>query len=90
MPSKISNRETEGILRRLLESEGFRPLNAPRKNGETGCDMIMQKGKKEFHIEIIGYKSAGSARAKDFFEVFFRAVSRIKDGARHCVIALPK
>ena len=43
-----------------------------------------------FHIEVIGYKSSGPARAKDFYEVFFRAVSRLNDGATHCVIALPK
>ena len=30
----------------------------------------------------------GPARAKDFNEGFFRAVSRLNDGATHCVLAL--
>ncbi len=48
------------------------------------------KDRETFHIEVIGYKSSGPARARDFYEVFFRAVSRLNDGAKHCVIALPK
>jgi len=41
-----------------------------------------------WHIECIGYKRSGSARAKDFYESFFRIVSRLNDGAEHLVIAL--
>lgn len=37
---------------------------------------------------LIAYKSSGPARAKDFYEVFFRAISRIDDGATGCVIAI--
>ena len=40
------------------------------------------------HIEAIGYKKAGPSRAKDFYEAFFRIVSRLNDGATQCVIAL--
>jgi hypothetical protein len=37
-----------------------------------------------------GYGETGTdARAKDFYEVFFRAVSRLDDGVTACVIALP-
>ncbi len=46
-------------------------------------------GGAEIHIEVIGYKSSGPVRAKDFYESFFRAVSRLSDGADRCVIALP-
>ena len=40
------------------------------------------------YIEVIAYKSSGPARAKDFYEAFFRAISRLDDGATECVIAI--
>ena len=91
MGSIVKNEDAEKCLRELLNAEGYELLpNEPRKQGETGVDIRATKGEETFHIEVIGYKSSGSARAKDFFEVFFRAVSRLNDGATHCVIAIPK
>ena len=43
---------------------------------------------KAYHIEVVGYKAAAPTRAKDFYEGFFRAVSRLDDGAKRCVLAL--
>jgi hypothetical protein len=89
MPAIISHAETETGLRRILMSEGY-VLSPERAHGETGCDVIAQKGHCRIHIEVIGYKTTGPARAKVFFESFFRAISRIKDGASKCIIAVPK
>ncbi len=88
MPSIIKNADAEACLRELLKAEGF-TLSAQKTQGETGADIIASKDGEECHIEVIGYKSSGPARARDFFQVFFRAVSRLNDGATHCVIALP-
>lgn len=88
MPRSISNQITEKTLRTYLVNEGF-SLSAPRKNGETGVDIDARRGSLTFHIEVIGHKKTGPARSKDFYEVFFRAISRLKDGAKRCVIALP-
>jgi len=88
MPAIITNKDTEYFLRKLLEAEGFR-LTPYRTHGETGFDIFAEKDGKSFHIEVIGYKSSGSARAKDFYEAFFRAISRIKEGAERCIIAMP-
>jgi hypothetical protein len=71
----------------MLERDGY-VLNRERMHGETGVDIIARKGIDEIHIEVIGYKASGPARAKDFYECFFRTVSRIKDGAKRCVMAL--
>lgn len=84
----VTNKETEKVLRKILEKEGFQ-INLERKHGENGADVIAEKGGFVFYIEVIGYKKSGSARARDFFEVFFRAISRIKDGSKTCIIALP-
>jgi len=88
MPAIIKNKDAEACLRELLEVQGYK-LNVPRTHGETGVDILAIKGDEEWHIEVIGYKSSGPARAKDFYEAFFRAVSRLNDDATHCVIALP-
>ena len=89
MPPAISNFEAENSLRTILMAEGF-SLNPPRMHGQTGVDILATRGDEQFHIEVIGYKNSGPARAKDFYESFFRVISRIKDGATQCVIALPK
>ena len=88
MPAIISSNSTECCVRSLLEIEGYQ-LSSPRASGETGVDILAQKGRKRIYIEVIGYKAGGPARAKDFFQAFFRAISRIKDGAKYCVIAMP-
>lgn len=88
MPSVVRNDRTEACLRTLLADEGYE-LNKPRRNGQTGVDIIATKGNEQLHVEVIGFKSSPPARSKDFYEVFFRAISRIKDGATLCVIALP-
>lgn len=89
MASIVTNEETEACLRDLLDAEGY-SLNPPRSYGETGVDILATKDKEQWHIEVIGYKRSPGARAKDFYEAFFRAVSRLNDGASHCVIALPE
>lgn len=86
----ITNKETERVLRNILKRQGYKLLNKARTNGQTGVDIKAEKGRKKWFIEVIGYKKSGPARSKDFFEVFFRAVSRLKSNEKHIVIALPK
>lgn len=88
MPAIVSNADVETCLREILTGEGFR-LNSPRAHGQTGVDIIAtNKDSETYHIEVVGYKAAGPARAKDFFEGFFRAISRLNDNAKHCVLAV--
>ena len=88
MPSIVLNKDTEQCLREILTFEGFE-LSPERKAGETGVDIIANRNIDVFHIEVIGYKSSGPARAKDFYESFFRVISRLNNGAEKCVIAMP-
>jgi hypothetical protein len=89
MSRSVKNEDAEESLRERLETEGY-TLSNPRNWGETGVDILATKDGETFHIEVIGYKSTGPARAKDFYQVFFRAVSRLNDNATHCIIALPQ
>lgn len=87
MPAAVSNARVEGSLRQALKSQGFK-LTAKKHHGHRGTDIIASRGRQVYHIEVIAYKRSRPARAKDFFEAFFRAVSRLDVGAEHCVIAM--
>jgi hypothetical protein len=89
MPSLVSSAKTESVLRAQLEAEGF-TVSSVRGDGENGVDILAGRRRKNIHIEVIAFKSSGAARSKDFHQSFFRAVSRIKEGAKRCVIALPE
>ncbi|MCD4670247.1 MAG: hypothetical protein K8S14_07360 [Actinomycetia bacterium] len=85
----LSNRVTEKCLRKILTKENY-SLSPELENGETGTDIIAKKGSDILHIEVIGYKKKGPSRAKDFYEAFFRTVSRLNEpDCKHCIIALP-
>lgn len=88
MPSIVSNRQTEAVLRTVLEAEGY-ALSPKRAQGENGTDVLALRGEERFDIEVIGFKSNAPTRSSDFYQVFFRAVSRLDSGATACVVALP-
>ena len=88
MPSLVTSAAVEECLRTRLSQEGYE-LSKIRSYGETGVDIEARKSTDVLAIEVIGFKSSPPARAKDFFESFFRAVSRLNDGATRCVIAVP-
>ena len=88
MPTLVTSHQVEEVLREMLAAEGY-SVSLPRVKGETGVDLLAERGADCVHIETVSHKSSPPTRARDFFEVFFRAVSRLDDGAAHCVIALP-
>ena len=88
MAAIVSSRQVEEVVRKNLIQQGYE-TSAQRSFGETGTDIIAKRGKEELHIEAIAFKKSAPARAKDFYEAFFRAVSRIELNATACVIALP-
>jgi hypothetical protein len=88
MAALISGKDVEAALRATLAGEGYE-ISKERGYGETGTDIVAQRGSENLHIEAIAFKQSPSGRAKDFYEVFFRAVSRLRNDATLCVIALP-
>ena len=85
----VSNAKVEECLRRLLQRDRYK-LNLPRATGKHGADIIAAKADEEWHIEVIGRKKKGFQSSWDFNTAFFGAVSRLDDGAEHCVIAVPQ
>jgi hypothetical protein len=75
----VSNVEVENCLRVILMHEGYL-LSTQRSLGQAGVDILAIREGERYHIEAIGYKAAGSMRAKDFYESFFRVVSSLTSG----------
>jgi len=88
VPALFTSQAVEATIRAAL-SHRYK-LTAERGHGETGADIIAKRGRETIAIEAISFKSSPPARAKDFFEAFFRAVSRLDKGATRCVMAMPK
>lgn len=88
MSVSVKNSATEKVLRDILKREGYE-LTPELGDGEIGVDIIAGRGDEVVHIEVIGYSASPPKRSLDFYQAFFRAISRIKDGARVCAIALP-
>ena len=90
MALSVTGAQVEKVLRHLLSKNGYKLKNKPRKKGETGADIIAEKYGVNVAIECIGFQENPPVRSKQFYEAFFRAISRLSDGARQCVMALPK
>ncbi len=87
MALSVTGKEVESVLRELLPGEGYEIRNPRRKLGETGADIIARKGTVDIYIECIGFQNHPPTRSKQFYEAFFRAISRLKNGAHRCVMA---
>jgi Holliday junction resolvase-like predicted endonuclease len=85
----VTNDDAETALRQWLKTNGY-SVSRPRVYGENGVDIVARRGREALYIEVIGYSAKPSKRARDFFEAFFRAVSRLKEGANCCIIAMPE
>jgi hypothetical protein len=88
MPALVDAEKVEEVIREKLGDEGYE-LSTVRLYGQNGTDIIAIKANECLHIEAIAFKESPSGRAKDFYECFFRAASRLQHGATHCVLALP-
>lgn len=89
MALSVTGDQVESVLRGLLPEQGYEINNPRREYGETGADIIATKDAEKVFIECIGFQKVPPLRSKQFYEEFFRAVSRLKDGAKRCVMALP-
>lgn len=88
MAEITENKKVEKTLRELLSEDGYQ-LSPPRNKGEWGTDIVALDHDRVVHIEVCGYVVNSANRSRDFFEVFFRAISRLDDSAKIIVIALP-
>ncbi len=82
--------DIESVLRRYLARQGY-SCSLKKQRGETGCDIrATQDGISHLFIEAIGFQQHAPIRSREFYECFFRVVSRdrgCKDDT--LVMALP-
>ncbi len=90
MANRYSGDDVERMLRPVLKKEGYVLENPPRRRGETGADILARKEGQRTAIECIGYNENPPLRSKQFYESFFRAISRIGPKVHKYAIALPK
>jgi hypothetical protein len=82
--------KVEQVVRRYLEDRGSH-LSSPKKSGETGPDIVAKSGKSTWFVEVIGFQEKPWIRSREFYEAFFRIISRDRGNPTDSlVLALPK
>lgn len=87
MPAIVTSTQVDAVLRSSLQ--GYKLGERNDQNGRTGVDLLAEGSGETVYIETIAFKSSPSARSRDFFEAFFRAISRVNSGAKVVAIAIP-
>ena len=90
MAKLVEARDVEQVIRRYLEAKGC-TLSAPKKLGQTGADITARRGTSTWFVEVIGFQSKPPTRSREFYEAFFRLISRDRDNLDDVLIfGLPK
>ena len=90
MVKLIEAANVERVIRNYLDESGY-SLSSPRKRGETGVDIIAKCEESTCFVEIIGFQSHPPTRSREFYEAFFRIISRDRNEPHDIlVLALPK
>ncbi|MCL0057581.1 hypothetical protein M1N05_00730 [Dehalococcoidales bacterium] len=90
MAKLVKAKDVEQVVRRYLEGKGC-TLSPPKKYGQTGTDITAKCGKSTWFVEVIGFQSHPPTRSREFYEAFFRVISRDRNNPDDAlVLALPK
>ncbi|MDO8734005.1 MAG: hypothetical protein Q7K21_02455, partial [Elusimicrobiota bacterium] len=86
---EITSHEVESAVRKYLKGKHYK-ISPSRKHGETGADIVATKGQTKLFIEVIGYNTKPPIKSREFYESFFRIISRDENDKEHkLIIALP-
>jgi len=90
MAKLVEARDVEQVIRRYLEGKGC-TLSPRKKRGQTGADIIARYDKSTWFVEVIGFQSHPPTRSREFYEAFFRVVSRDRGNPDDIlIVGLPK
>jgi len=90
MAKLVEARDVEQVIRRYLEGKRC-TLSPSKKRGQTGPDIIARHSKSTWFVEVIGFQSHPPTRSREFYEAFFRVISRDRDNLDDVlVLSLPK
>lgn len=89
MAKLIDSKAVERVIRKHLESKGA-VLSLAKKRGQTGPDIEARLGNLTYFVEVIGFQEKPPIRSREFYECFFRTISRDRDNPVHILlIGLP-
>ncbi|MDH5363646.1 MAG: hypothetical protein OEW82_00555 [Dehalococcoidia bacterium] len=90
MAKLVEARDVEQVIRRYLEGKGC-TLSPRKKRGQTGADITARYDKSTWFVEVIGFQSHPPIRSREFYEAFFRVVSRDRGNPDDTlIVGLPK
>jgi len=82
--------EVEQVVRKYLEDKGC-SISSYKRKGETGPDIKATRGKYTWFVEAIGFEEHPWIRSREFYEAFFRVISRDTNSSNETlVLALPR
>lgn len=85
----VASKDVDKIVREHLNSLGY-TLSKEKKPGETGCDIIAKKREESLFVEVIRFQNHLPIRSREFYECFFRIISRDRAKSSDVlIIALP-
>lgn len=90
MAKIVQAKAVEQVIRRHLEGKGC-SLSPPKGQGQTGADIVARHDKLAYFVEVIGFQVTPPIRSREFYEAFFRVISRYRDNSDDVlVLALPR
>ena len=90
MAKTVEASRVEQVIRKYLEDRECQ-LSTPKKLGETGPDIVAKSGKSTWFVEVIGFQEKPWIRSREFYEAFFRIISRDRGNPEDVlIIGLPK
>jgi len=75
MAKSVEARRVGQVIRRYLRGKGY-TLSQPKKHGQTGVDITATRGESTLFMEVIGFQDHPPTRSREFYECFFRVISR--------------
>jgi len=90
MAKLVEAADVERVIRKYLRDSGY-SLSSPRTYGQTGVDITAKRDQSTCFVEIIGFQSHPPTRSREFYEAFFRVISRDRNNLCDVlVLALPR
>jgi len=87
MAKTVEAAAVEKVIRKYLEIKGC-TLSPPKKRGETGPDIVAENDRSTYFVEVIGFQEVPPIRSREFYEAFFRVISRDRDNIANDILAL--
>lgn len=77
----------EKVIRKYLELKGC-TMSPSKTRGQIGPDIVAKRNNYTWFIEVIGFQEAPPIRSREFYEAFFRVISRDRGKPNNDILVL--